>query len=229
MRIVFTPDWFLNNDVLIEIISFMILFLFFLFSVKCFRTNGKKSILYLGLGFLLIAIGELSTILTKLVLYYDTNITQEIGQAIINSQIVKSVDIFYYMGFFFGNFLTLLGLYIIYKIPSSKKLSAEFLLIIYLLFITAFLSHTIPFIFNLTALALLTLIVRNYYKIYRENHSTNTRILVIAFTLLWISHLMFIFANLDLMYIIAQNIQLVSYITMLFLIIKILKNGKEAK
>jgi hypothetical protein len=215
--------------VLIEVISFMVLFLFFLFSVKCFRLNCKKSILYLGLGFLLIALGELSAVFTKVVLYYDTNITQEIGQAVITSQIVNSVDIFYYMGFFFDNFLTLLGLYIIYKIPSSKKLSAEFLLIIYLLFITAFLSHSLPFIFNLTALALLTLIVRNYYKIYRENHSTNTRILVIAFVILWVSHLMFIFANLNYTYIAAQNLQLVSYITMLFLIIKILKNGKEAK
>lgn len=229
MKIVFTPDWFLNSDVFIGIISFMVLFLFFLFSVKCYKINRKKSIIYLGIGFLLIAIGELSAILTKLVLYYDTGITREIGRAIISSQIVKTVDIFYYTGFFFNKFLTLLGLYVIYKIPSSKKLSAEFFLIVYLLFITAFLSHTFNQLYNLTALVLLIFIIRNYYKIYMKNKLTNTKILIAAFVLLLISQAIFIFTNLNYSYVIAQNLQLVSYITLLILIIKILENGKEKK
>ena len=122
MKIVFTPDWFLNNDVLIGIVSFMVLFLFFLVAVKSYMLNNKKSILYLGIGFLLIALGELSTILTKIVLYYDIGVVQEIGRAVITSKIVNTVDIFYYAGFFFNRFLTLLGLYLIYMIPSSKKL-----------------------------------------------------------------------------------------------------------
>ena len=207
----------------------MVLFLFFLFSVKCYKINRKKSILYLGIGFLLIAIGELSTILTKLILYYDIEITKEIGRAVINSQIVKTVDIFYYTGFFFNKFFTLLGLYIIYKIPSSKKLSVEFFLIIYLLLITALLSHTFQQIYNLTALILLVFIIRNYYKIYLKNKLTNTKILITAFVLMSISQAIFIFAKLDYFYIAAQNLQLVSYITLLILIIKILENGKEKK
>lgn len=229
MKIVFTPDWFLNNDLFIEIISFMVLFLFFLLSVKCYKLNKKKSIIYLGIGFLLIAVGELSTILTKLILYYDIGITKEIGRIIIDSQIVKTVDIFYYTGFFFNKFLTLLGLYVIYKIPSSKKLTAEFFLIIYLLFITAFLSHTFRQLYNLTALIILILIIRNYYKIYLKNKPKNTKILIAAFVLLSISQAIFIFSNLNYAYIIAQNLQLVSYITLLFLIIKILEHGKEKK
>lgn len=229
MKIVFTPDWFLNNDLFIEVISFMVLFLFFLFSVKSYKISKNKNILYLGIGFLLIAIGEFSTILTKITLYYDTGITREIGRAVINSQIVKTVDIFYYTGFFFNKFLTLLGLYIIYKIPASKKLSADFFLIIYLLFITAFLSHTFHQLYNLTALVLLILIIRNYYRIYLENKLKSTKILIAAFILMSISQAIFIFANLNYPYIIAQNLQLVSYITLLFLIIKILENGKEKK
>ncbi|MEX0932510.1 MAG: hypothetical protein WDZ77_00205 [Candidatus Pacearchaeota archaeon] len=229
MKIVFTPDWFLNNDILIDVISFFILFVFFLFAVKGFKMTNKKSILYLGFGFLLIAVGELSTILTKLVLYYDTSITREIGRAVINSNLVPTVDIFYYAGFFFTKFLTLLGMYVIFKIPHIKKLSSEFLLIIYLLFMVALFSQGIPFIYDLTALTLLTLIVRNYSIIYRENESRNTLILISVFSLLWISHLIFIFSNIGSLYIIAQSLQLVSYITMLFLIIRILKNGKEEK
>jgi hypothetical protein len=53
-------------------------------------------------------------------------------------QQLASVDIFYYTGFFLTKFFTLLGLYIIYKIPAEKKLTTEFLLIIYLLLLNSF-------------------------------------------------------------------------------------------
>jgi len=229
MKIVFTPDWFLNNDVLIGIVSFMVLFLFFLFTVKSYNLTKKKNILYLGFGFLLIAIGELSTVLTKLVLYYDSGITQEIGKAIITSQLVNTVDIFYYSGFFFNRFFTLLGLYAIYMIPSKEKLSSHFFLTMYLILIVSFLSHNIYYLYHLTALILLVLIINNYYNIYQKEKITNTKILIIAFSLLAVSQGIFLLSKLNYLYVTAQSIQLVSYITLFFLIIKILKNGKKEK
>ena len=229
MKIVFTPDWFLGNDVLINIISSLVLFLFFLFAFKCYRINNKKSILYLGIGFLLIAVGELSTVLTKLVLYYDTNVTQEIGRIVVTYQVVQSVDIFYNIGFFLNRFFVLLGLYVIYKLPSDRKLSAEFFLIIYLMFIVALLSHTTYYFYHLTVLILLVLIINNYYKIYKKDRLVNTQILISAFILLSISQMLFMMSKLNYIYVAAQSIQLVSYITLLALIIKIIKNGKKKK
>lgn len=229
MKIVFTPDWFLNNDILIEIVSFMVLFLVFLFAIKSYTLNRKKSILYLGIGFLLIALGELATILTKLVLYYDTGFTQEIGRAVITSQIVKSVDIFYQMGFFFSRFFMLLGLYAIYKIPSKKELSGDFLFVLYLLFAIALLSNALYYFHHLTAIILLVLIINNYYQIYRKDKLTNTKILITVFVLLVISQAIFLLSKLNYLYVTAQSIQLVSYITLFILIIKILKNGKKEK
>ena len=88
VKIVFTPDWFLNNDVLINLVSFFVLGLFFLFAIKSYTLNKKKSILYLGIGFLLVAIGELATVATKLVLYYDTEITKEIEEKGEKEQII---------------------------------------------------------------------------------------------------------------------------------------------
>ena len=82
MRIVFTPDWFLGQDVLINLFSFLILSLFFLLSVKNYRISKNKRILYLGVGFLLIALAELSVVLTKFAIFYDVDVTQSIGQAI---------------------------------------------------------------------------------------------------------------------------------------------------
>ena len=108
MKIVFTPDWFLGGDVLVEGFSFLILLIFFILSIRNYRLSKNKKDLYLGLGFFLIAIAEIATILTKVVLYYDFNITQQVGQMIVTQQVVKSIDIFYYIGFFFHKFLTLL-------------------------------------------------------------------------------------------------------------------------
>ncbi len=229
MRFVFTPDWFLSNDVLINVISFLVLFLFFIFALKCCKMSNKKGIFYLGAGFLLIAIGELSTILTKLVLYYDTNVTQDIGRIVISSQVVQSVDVFYNVGFFFNRFLTLLGLYVIYKLPSTRRLSAELFLTMYLIFIVALLSHTLHYLYNLTALILLVLIIHNYYNIYKKDKLANTKILISAFVLLSLSQILFILSKLNYFYVGAQSIQLVSYIILLGLIMKIIKNGKEKK
>jgi len=166
MKIVFTPDWFLGQDVLIEIFSFMILFLFFFFSIKSYGLSKNKKVLYLGIGFLLIALGELSTILTKLVLYYDTTITRNVGQIIVTYEAVKSVDIFYYLGFFLNRCFTLLGLYVIYKLPL-KKISSNFFLTMYFIIICALLSHSFYYIYHLTALIFLFLIINNYWGIYQ--------------------------------------------------------------
>ena len=105
MKIVVTPDWFLTHDVSIEIFSFAILFIFFLLAYASYRMSKNKNVFYLGIGFLLISIAELSSILTKFVLYYNTTFTQQIGHMIITTQIVRSVDIFYYLGFFFYQFV----------------------------------------------------------------------------------------------------------------------------
>jgi len=229
MKMVFTPDWFLGNDILINIISFLVLFLFFIFTYKCYSLDNKRSTFYLGIGFLLIAIGELSTILTKIVLYYDSGITQEIGRAVINAQVVQSVDIFYNMGFFLSKFLTLTGLYVIFKLPSSKKLSIDFFLTIFLILIVVFLSLNFQFIYHLTALIILILIVNNYYIIYKKDKLVNTLILISAFILLALSQVLFMVSKLNYFYVSAQSIQLVSYITLLILIISIMKNGKKKK
>ena len=229
MKIVFTPDWFLNGDVLIEVFSFIILALFFYFCIKSYKLGKKKSFLYLGLGFLLIAVAELSTILTKIILYYDTAFTYSIGKMIVTHTVTKSVDIFYYVGFFVHKFLTLLGLYIIYKIPLKKGLRSDFFLGFYFLIIAALFSQGIYYIFHLTALGLLILIIDNYCRVYKKNKMQNTLILISAFAGLALSQVIALFSKLGVWYVIAQIMQLVSYLILLILIIRILKYGKRKK
>jgi len=229
MKIVFTPDWFLGSDVLIDFFSFLILLTLFIFAYKSYKLSKNKNSLYLGIGFFLIAFGEISTILTKLVLYYDTTFTKTIGNMIITYHIVRSTDILYNMGFFMYKLLTLLGLYILYGTAVKERSSREVLLVLYFLLVSSVFGSMFYYVFHLTTLIILVLIIGAYYKVYKKNKLLNTKILISAFVLLALSHSIFLFSKLPCLYVAGQIIQLISYIIFLSLIIIIWKNGKKKK
>ncbi|MFC1685918.1 hypothetical protein ACFLZZ_02745 [Nanoarchaeota archaeon] len=227
MRFVFTPDWFLGKDVLIDVFSFFILAAFFILATQSYRLNKKKSSLFLGLGFLLIALAQLSSVLTRAVLYYDTTITQSIGQAVITYQVIKSVDLFYYVGFFFHKLLTVFGLFFIYKLPLKKETKKDFLFMSFLLFMTIALSSNLHYIFYFTSLILTIFIIRNYSVVYKKNKNKNTKLLLMGFYGLAISQAIFIFSNLAILYVAADLIELVSYSIFLIVIGRIFTASKK--
>ena len=229
MKIVFTPDWFLGKDVLIDAFSFLILLTLFIFAYKSYKLSKNKNSLYLGIGFLLIAFGELSTILTKLVLYYDTTFTQTVGQMIVTYHIVRSTDILFNIGFFLHKLFTLLGLYALYRVAAKERPSKEILLGLYFLLALSIFGSMFYYVFHLTTLIILILIICAYYNIYKKNKLLNTKILIIAFVLLALSHSTFLFSRLPSLYVVGQIIQLISYVIFLSLIIVIWKNGKKKK
>src|SRR3972149_10887248 len=184
VKIVLTPDWFLANDVMIEFFSFAVLFIFSLLAIKCYNLNKNRRFLYLGWGFGLITLAQLASVITKLVLFYDVGPTQAIGQAIISSNVFNSVDIFYYAGFFFQRFFTLVGLYMIYRLPRDKKSVGDWLLVGYFILISSVLSKEIYSLYHLTALFILVMIISNYLEIYKKNQFENTRLLIFSFSLL---------------------------------------------
>ena len=229
VKIVLNPDWVLGKDVLIEFFSFIVLFIFSILAIRSYKLNKNRNFLYLGWGFGLIALAQLAAVITKLVLYYDIGPTQAIGDLIITSQLLSSVDIFYYAGFFFQRFLTLCGLYIIYRLPRVKKSVGDYVLVVYFILLSAILSTSFYYLFHLTSLFLLVLIVNNYYQVYKKNKFVNTKILIVAFAMLALSQLIFVLSQIDALFVLASAIELISYLGLLFLVIKILKHGKKKK
>jgi hypothetical protein len=223
------PNWFLGKDVLIESFSFIVLFLFSFLAIKNYKVNKNRRLFYLGIGFGLIALAQLAAIITKLVLYYDIGPSQAIGQAIVASQILSSVDIFYFAGFFFQRFLTLTGIYLIYRLPRTNKSILDSVLIIYFILISAFVTNNVANVFHLTAFLLLFMIVINYYNIYKKNKFFNTQILMVAFGILALSQLLFIFSGIGIVRVAGNLVELISYTILLGLIIRIQKYGKETK
>ena len=145
---------------------------------------------------------------------------------IITYDVVKSVDWIYYLSFFFNRLFTLLGFYIIYRLPL-KRISGDFILVIYSIFVISLLSHDLYYLYHFTALMFLALVTRNYLKVYRKNRSPNTGILIGALSLLGLSQVMFILSSISYIYVTAQGVQLISYLTLLVLIMRISKNGTK--
>ena len=222
MKIVFTPDWFRGEDVLIDGFSFLVLLTFFIFCFKYYKMSKKKNILFLGIGFASIALAQLAVVITKFPIYYDTSFTQQIGHMMVTYEVVKSVDILYQVGFFFQRAFTLLGFYLIYKL-QKKSVSEDFFLSIYFILILSLISAQFSYLFHLTILIFLCLIISDYAKIYQKSRAENTRTLIFAFSLLALSELIFIFSKLSVMFVTANVLELISYTILLLLIIKILK------
>ena len=229
MKIVPTPDWFLGKDVIIEVFSFVVLFIFSFLAIRNYKLNKNRNFLYLGAGFALVALAQLAAVVTKLVLYYDIGPSQAIGVVVITSQLVSSVDIFYSAGFFFHRLFTLLGFYIIYRLPRQNKSIWDFFIIIYFILISALLDKGVFYLFHLTALVLLVLIFDNYHALYKKNKFVNTKILLVAFGMLALGQLIFILSSIELMFVLGNIIELISYTTLLILIIRIMKYGKKKK
>lgn len=230
MKIVFTPNWFTGSDIAIDFVSFLVLAAFFIFSYRSYKLSKNKNSLHLGYGFLLIAFAELSNIFTKLVLFYDTSFTRQIGQMIITYHVVHSVDIFYDLGFFCYKLLTLLGLYVIFRILDKRKTTnVDNFLMVYFIVVISILGSIFNYVFNLTALAFLVVITLDYIGVYKKNKSENTKMLIAAFGLLGLSQLIFLLSSMPSFYVLGQILQLVSYLILLFLIIRIVYYGKKKK
>ncbi|MFZ1970922.1 MAG: hypothetical protein WAU65_01950 [Candidatus Nanoarchaeia archaeon] len=231
MRFAFisAPGWFLAPDFLINVFSFLILLAFFALCMRNYRLNKNKGILYLGIGFAFIAIAQLAITATKFVLYYHSSVTNAIGNAILKYNIVSSVNVVYNAGIFISGLFTLIGLYVIYRLPQKEKSIKDLLLILYLILLSIFINSEIYYIFHISALMLFLLISYSYYSIYQKNKFSNTLILSVSFAILAVSQLLFIISQANVVTVIADLLELGSYITLLVLIIRILKHGNEKK
>ncbi len=230
MRFVFTPDWFLGKDVLIDVFSFLTLVVFFILAFKYSKISNNRNLLYLGSGFGLIGLAQLSSIITKMVLYFDFGPSQQIGRALVSTyHVMSSVDIFYLLGFFFFKFLMLSGFYLIYRLPRKNKSFWDIIVGIYFLVISISIVKEMYYLFYLTALILMTLIVIKYIKIYKKNNSKNTLILITSFVILAFSQLIFLLSPLETFFVLAEIFELISYAILLGLGITLLKHGNKKK
>jgi hypothetical protein len=183
--------------------------------------------LYLGVGFGFIAIAQLAILLTKFGLYYNTSIKTYVKDLVITYNIVSSSNVIYNLGIFFNKALTLIGLYVIYRLPKKTKSIKDIFLVIYFIILSVLMSDAVNYLFRITAMGLFLVLAYSYYLIYKKNRFPNTMILSTAFGVLALSQILFMMSQINVVVVIADFLELASYITLLVLIIRILKHGTK--
>ena len=218
----------------IDLVTLLVLFSIASFAIKYYKLNDNKNYLKLGFSFYLIAVSFLFKMITSVTVYYDSIKAQNLTGVVIEAlETVRSLNVLATSSFLFFVLFNLAGLYALYSIKKGQKRSTIFLIVYFILiltFIATLYSKSMYYIFHLTSLIFLVFIASKYFNIHSETRNKNTRHLAYSFSLIAISQAFFMFISLNsLVYVIAEMVQLIGYIILLQVLIRILNHGKKKK
>lgn len=224
-----TLDWFQFPSLVIDLFSFIVLFLIGLVSLKYYKLNKNRKSLYLSISFSFIALSFLFKLLTNIALFYDDLINPTNTQILMQTlQTVRGYNIFSNLTFTIFAFFNLIGLYLLYKLYQGKQTYSSVFLMSYFILISTYFSNSNYYIFHLTALIFLISISSFYWKQYSKNLFINTKLLALSFSIISASQLFFIFTTFGkLFYLTGEIVQLGGYALLLLIITHIQKNGKK--
>lgn len=233
--IVFNPKWFNGVDSIFESISVIVLILIASYSLKLYKFNKNKSFKDFSIAFFVLAAAFIFKVLTNITVYYNVFETYHMGVLSFTVSSLKASSIFYNGGYFFYRLLTLIGLYLFITIIDKKETNSLFM--VYFIAITTIFSTWAYYIFQLTAFLFSGYITFNYFKSYKQKicdlcdkKANNIKYPFLAFLVLTISNALFIFIRLNgYIYVIAEYIQLVGYVILLYAFIRVLKYGTKKK
>lgn len=221
---VYSPGWFHGFDSIFEIVSVIVSLLIAYYGYKTYKYTSQKRYLHFAASFFLVAAAFLINILSNLVVY-----TREIRRSIVDLQTIE-VLVFKRLtwvstaGSLVSVLLLLLAFLIlvitIYRI-SDKKIN---FLLFYLIVIAALYSKHSFIFFHGTLLVLTALIFMYYYKNYNARKTKNRGLVASSFFMMALSQLFFMISAFSgIMFVIAESVQLLGYLVLLFTIISVLR------
>ena len=163
-------DWFNIPSIIIDLFSFLVLFLISMTSLRYYKINKDKKYFYLGGSFLLICSSFLFKLFTNLTVYYNGLVETSAQTAVITTlEAIRSYNVFSSITFALFTFLNLMGLYMLYSIYQQKQSGYSIILISYFILISTYVSNSNYYIFHLTSLIFLTAITSLYLTKYKSN------------------------------------------------------------
>ncbi len=200
-RLFFTPGWFSGWDILIDAVSIIVALLVAAYSWKVYRLNRENRFAYFSLAFILVAIGLLLKTLTSGVLYYTPirDVAADVLRPLAGPRLQFSHLL--YRGGFFLQMAPLLGAWLLIFFISQKSRArlhkfhelSQMALFIYLVLLISIVANFKYFVFHLTSMVLLGLIVLNYYKNFLNTANKNALRVMWAFLLILVANAFFVF------------------------------------
>jgi hypothetical protein len=217
--VLFGPEWFYGYESIFAFVFAFVTLLISVLSFNTYRLTHDKRYKYFGLSFLLIAGANLIYwfFATSLLLHFSTTL----------SAILSKFD-FAFLGYIFLFILALTLLLIVtLKVESGKVM----LLLLSLATLFVLYSRQNYLKFHITAFLLLFFLAHQFYSNYLENKKENAKIVFSAFYTLTCAEVFFMLSILysTWFYVVAYILQLVGYLTLFYLFLRLTKYGGKKR
>jgi len=227
IHIIYSPEWFYAEDLIIDSISVLVLLLIAIFSIKSYKIKENKNYVFLALSFFLIAVAFIFKIMMNFGVYYDVIETQKIGAMTLHFNEVEVSNILFIIGYLTYRLLSIIGLYLLYSI-YNKQSWKNHILFLYLIIISVYFTQSTYYMFHLTFFVILTLISISYWKSNVTNSRSQTKVLGTSFIVIALSQMISMFAQFDQrFYVASEIIQLLGYIGILCAFVMVLFYGRK--
>lgn len=231
-QLFFTPEWFNGLDLLFDGIGLIIAMLISGYSWKIYKMSSENRYAYFSLAFILVSLGFIFKLMTQGILYYSS--LREVAAGVLRPLTgagLEYADLFYRGGFFLQMVSTLGGWLLIFFVSqkSRGRLNkfyevSQIFLFIYLLVLISIVSNFKYFVFYLTSMVILGMVVLNYYKNYLNNGNRNSYLVMASFLLILVGQFFFSFVLLwtD-FYVLGEVFMLIGFLVLLYTYRKVLK------
>lgn len=224
-QLFFTPDWFHGWDLLFDAIGLIVAMLIAGYSWKVYQMSSENKYIYFSLAFILVSLGFMFKLITHGILYYSS--IREVAAGVLRplaGQSLQYSDLLYRGGFFL-EMIAMLGGWLLIFFVSQKSRGrlnkfyelSQIVLFIYLVGLISIVSNFKYFVFYLTSMVLLGLIVLNYYKNYLNTKNKNAYLVMSSFTLILVSQFFFVFVLLwQNLYVLGELFMLTGFLLLLY-------------
>jgi len=231
IKLISFSNWFYGADIILDLLSLFIILVILFSSIKYFKLNKSNSkYKYLIASFSLLSFSFLAKVLSHIVIYSHDFATKQIGIINLTYQTISHSTTLVFWGILLYRIFSLLALYLFFLIYSEHIEKRTQILIVYLLVMLGFLSHTRFFAYHLTFSVLLLLNISSLIRRNKLHKTKQTSFLITGFSILFLSQLTFTFISLaPPIYLIGEAIQLIGYSTIFIGFFKVISNGVKKK
>lgn len=227
----FGPKWFAGPDLYIDLFSALVLALIAITAWKFYKinkNNKNQKNMFIAMSFLA------ASLIFKVITYFSVYLTTyKVNMFHIADEVVYQLQAYnniYVALFLVHAILGVIGLFILFSILVKLEHKSLMLFSIYLLVLSIFLSASAYTSFHLTSFILSIAIAIFYFQNYKKNKLEVTKLISASFFIISASQALFLMIGLhNVLYVLAEFVQLIGYILLLISLTMVLKHAKKKR